>query len=134
MELLTLVCGGGAGAALMQLYTLKASRKRAEADARRTEAEAEKQKFGVHKDAFDTLYSQLTHCLEDYSRIADDYRNFREKYRKYEEEMQQRIREKCEELAGMKSQIQYLKGLRCYNMTCQDRIKVNPDKTAQPEN
>lgn len=36
--------------------------------------------------------------------------------------------DKCAQLAEMKAQLRYLKGLRCYNTECPYRVKNNPDK------
>lgn len=41
----------------------------------------------------------------------------------------QAISNKCNEIASLKSQVTYLKGLRCYNSVCSQRIKINPDKS-----
>lgn len=38
------------------------------------------------------------------------------------------IADKCTEIASLKSKVTYLKGIRCYNFTCANRIKENPDK------
>ena len=31
-------------------------------------------------------------------------------------------------IAGIKSKIAYLNGIRCYDFTCPKRIRINPDK------
>ena len=46
-------------------------------------------------------------------------------------EKSQAISAKCNEVASLKSKVTYLKGIRCYNFTCKNRIMVNPDKTEE---
>jgi hypothetical protein len=46
-------------------------------------------------------------------------------------EKSQAIAAKCTEIATLKSQIAYLKGIRCYRFDCPNRIKTNPDKSEE---
>ena len=127
-EIISLVCGGGAGAVAMQLYTARVNKRKLEAEAEQAKAEALRKKQENKQDAFDAMYQELNKCLNDYSAIAEEYRSFRDKARKYEEEIQNRINDKCVELASLKSQITYLKGIRCYNTVCPNRIRQSDIK------
>lgn len=127
------VVGGGLGAFCMQLYTARTEKKRKEMEVEEACTDIEKKKQDNKHDAFETVYRELNKCLEDYNTLSENYREHREKTRKYEEAVQEQIREKCNELAALKSKIIYLKGIRCYNTLCPNRIKVNPDKHAVPD-
>jgi hypothetical protein len=37
------------------------------------------------------------------------------------------ISAKCNEIAELKSKVAYLNGIKCYNFTCEHRIKNNPN-------
>lgn len=128
-EIIGIIAGGGLGAFLMQVYTAKVNKAKLIKEVEDTHVEIERKKQDNHQDAFDSMYQQLNRCMEDYTALSDAYRDHREKSRQYEESVQAQIHEKCNELASMKAKIIYLKGIRCYNTLCQNRIKVNPDKS-----
>lgn len=113
----------------MQLYNASVNKKKLKAEAAAAQADAEKKNLENKQDAFDSLYQQLNKCMSDYTAISEEYRQYVEKARKKEESIQEQIHQKCMELADMKSQITYLKGIRCYNMTCEYRVRANPDKS-----
>jgi ribosomal protein L16 Arg81 hydroxylase len=129
-DLLTLVLSGGLGALIMQFYMAKVNKRKAQAEAEAAKVDAEQKKQDLHQDAFDTMYSELNKCMADYTTLSEEYREYRNKAREHEEVFQAKVASKCEELASLKSQINYLKGLRCYNTLCPSRIKLNPDKKA----
>lgn len=136
MQFLGLLFGGGIGAGIMQLYTAKANKQKLAAEAQGAQAETERKRQDNMQDAFDTMYQELNQCMKDYSAISEEYREHREKMRKYEESIQEQIRSKCVELAELKSKVTYLKGIRCYNTLCPNRIRTNPDRqdaATQPE-
>lgn len=112
----------------MQLYTARTEKKRKEMEVEEACTDIERKKQDNKQDAFETLYGELNKCLEDYTQLSESYREHREKTRKYEEAVQDQIRTKCNELAAMKSKIIYLKGIRCYNTLCPNRVRTNPDK------
>lgn len=114
----------------MQLYTAKENKRKIAAEVADAHAEIERKKQDTKQDAFDTMYQELNKCMEDYTTLSEKYREHREKTRKYEESVQEQIRDKCSELATMKAKIIYLKGLRCYNTLCPNRVRTNPDDSA----
>lgn len=120
--------GGGAGAALMQLYTAKLNKKQLAANVEDTLADVSRKKQDNLQDAFDTMYQQLSQCMRDYTSLSEEYREHREKMRVYEESVQEQIHDKCIKLAELRSKVTYLKGIRCYNTTCPNRVNVNPDR------
>lgn len=130
-EILGVVFGGSLGAILMQLYTAKINKEKLKKEVEEAEAEIERKRLETKQDAFDTVYAQLTKCLNDYNTISDEYHAHREKVRKYEEAVQEKIRRKCDELAELKAKVTYFRGLRCYNTICPNRVRTNPDKNHQ---
>ena len=71
--------------------------------------------------------------MKDYHELESDFRrqikDLREQMDKIMFENSQAISAKCNEIAALKSQVTYLKGLRCYNFTCTHRLRINPDKS-----
>ncbi len=127
-DVISLLFGGGVGVAAMQIYTARVNKKKLSAEAEDAQVDVDHKKLTTKYDAFDTLYQQLNKCISDYAAISEEYREHREKTRKYEESVQEQIHNKCLELATLKSKVTYLKGIRCYDFTCKNRIKTNPDK------
>ncbi len=127
-DVLSLLFGGGIGAVLMQFYTAKVNKSKLVAETEDTLTEVARKRQDNLQDAFDTMYQELNQCMKDYTTISEEYREHREKMRKYEESVQEQIRDKCIELAELKSKITYLKGIRCYNATCPHRVRTNSDR------
>lgn len=134
VELIGVIIGGGLGALIMQLYTARENKKKIVAEIEESQAETDRKKQDTKQDAFDTMYIELNKCMADYTALSEEYREHRERVRKYEDSMQEQIHEKCIELAQMKAKLTYLKGIRCYNIDCPNRIKVNPDKHSEIPN
>lgn len=132
-DILSLLFGGGIGAVLMQLYTARVNKSKLIAETEDTMTEVARKKQDNLQDAFDTMYQELNQCMKDYTAISEEYREHREKMRKYEESVQEQIRNKCVELAELKSKITYLKGIRCYNTLCVHRVRINPDRQTSAE-
>lgn len=129
IEILSIVIGsGGISSFLTWLYKRNADKRKAEAEAAQSEHLAESMKNANSKDKFESMYVQITKMMQDYNNLSDDYRNYRQGAVVKERNFQKKVDDKCQELAALKSQVQYLKGLRCYNTTCPHRIKTNPEK------
>jgi len=63
--------------------------------------------------------------IEDYNELSDDYRKYREDALEKERAFINKVSKNCEQLAALKSEVAYLKGLSCYNTECPYRIKTN---------
>lgn len=63
---------------------------------------------------------------KDYGDLSDQFREYRKTARSIEDEFDAKLRERNNELAYMKDEIDYLKRLRCYDLGCQKRIKNKP--------
>ena len=123
-----LLGGGGIGSFITCAFHFKAEKRIKEAEARQSEQTAESMATANDRDKFESMYVQITKMMQDYNNLSDDYRNYRQGATVKERNFQKKVDEKCQELAALKSQVQYLKGLRCYNTTCPHRIKTNPEK------
>lgn len=129
LEILGIVVGsGGIGSFVTWLVQLKAEKRLKEAEAAQSESTAESMNIANKKDKFEAMYVQITKMMHDYNELSDDYRAYRQVATVKERNFQKKVDDKCQELAALKSQIQYLKGLRCYDTTCPNRIKTNPEK------
>ena len=123
-----LLGGGGIGSFITWAFHFKSEKRIKEAEAEQSEHTAESIAPANTKDKFESMYIQITKMMQDYNNLSDDYRHYRQGAIVKERNFQKKIDDKCQELAALKSQVQYLKGLRCYNTTCPHRIKTNPEK------
>ena len=123
-----LLGGGGIGSLITWIFQFKSENRIKKAEAKQSEQTAESMVTANDRDKFESMYIQITKMMQDYNNLSDDYRNYRQGAIVKERNFQKKVDEKCQELAALKSQVQYLKGLRCYNTTCPHRIKTNPEK------
>ena len=123
-----LLGGGGIGSLVTWAFQFKSEKRIKEAEAKQSEKTVESMATANDRDKFESMYVQITKMMQDYNNLSDDYRNYRQGATVKERNFQKKVDEKCQELAALKSQVQYLKGLRCYNTTCSHRIKTNPEK------
>ena len=123
-----LLGGGGIGSFVTWAFQLKSEKRIKEAEAKQSEQTVESMATANDRDKFESMYVQITKMMQDYNNLSDDYRSYRQVATVKERNFQKKVDEKCQELAALKSQVQYLKGLRCYNTTCPHRIKTNPEK------
>ena len=123
-----LLGGGGIGSLVTWAFQFKSEKRIREAEAKQSEKTVESMTTANDRDKFESMYVQITKMMQDYNNLSDDYRSYRQVATVKERNFQKKVDEKCQELAALKSQVQYLKGLRCYNTTCTHRIKTNPEK------
>ena len=123
-----LLGGGGIGSLVTWAFHFKSEKRIKEAEAKQSEQTVESMATANDRDKFESMYVQITKMMQDYNNLSDDYRNYRQGATVKERNFQKKVDEKCQELAALKSQVQYLKGLRCYNTTCSHRMKTNPEK------
>lgn len=123
-----LLGGGGIGSLVTWAFQFKSEKRIKEAEAQQSEKTVESMATANDRDKFESMYVQITKMMQDYNNLSDDYRSYRQVATVKERNFQKKVDEKCQELAALKSQVQYLKGLRCYNTTCSHRIKTNPEK------
>lgn len=126
---LAIISSGGLGAAITYIFTFKAKKLQAEAEAESTEIEVEHRKQDLKQDQYDFLQKTCDKYIKDYHTLENDFRKqlqvLRDEIDKVSLEKSKAISDKCTEIAELKSKVTYLKGIRCYNFTCQHRIKTN---------
>lgn len=129
LETLGIVLGsGGIGSLVTWAINFKANKKLKNEEVAQSVKVTESMTNANNKDKFESMYVQITKMMQDYNDLSDDYRTYRQGAIVKERNFQKKIDDKCQELAALRSQVQYLKGLRCYNTTCPNRIKTNPEK------
>lgn len=132
-QILHLIGGGSVGAIITYLFTFKSKVKREKAEAEILTVKSEHDRTDLQEDQFEFLQNKLDKYIRDYHELEETFRNkmrqLRDSIDNVAKENSLVISEKCNEIAALKSEITYLKGIRCYNFTCDKRIKVNPDKT-----
>ena len=130
--LLAILGSGGVGAAITYLLTFKSKAAIAKADATIAQTKAEHETLDLRQDRYDYLQETLDKYMRDYYALDERFRTEMNQVRDLISNITQNnaktISEKCNEIAALKSQVAYLKGLRCYRSVCEQRIKDNPDK------
>lgn len=130
---LTIVGSGGVGAVITYLLTINSKRKQENAKAEDAEVEVAQKKENLHQDQYEYLQKTCDKYIKDYHELEGDFRKqmleIRDQMDNLIMEKSKLISDKCNEIAELKSKVTYLKGIRCYNFTCPQRIKENPDKT-----
>lgn len=128
---LAVISSGGIGAAITYIFTFKAKKLQAEAEAESTEIEVEHKKQDLKQDQYDFLQKTCDKYIKDYHILENDFRKqlqvLRDEIDKVSLEKSKAISDKCTEIAELKSKVTYLKGICCYNFTCQHRIKTNQE-------
>lgn len=133
--LLAVIGSGGIGAVLTYVCTFKSKKKQIEAEAEQQVIKVQHDKQDLKQDQYDYLQKTCDKYIKDYHELEGDFRKqiqeLREQMDKIMLEKSQAISAKCNEIASLKSKVTYLKGIRCYNFTCQNRIINNPDKSIE---
>ena len=126
---LAIISSGSLGAAITYILTFKSKRIQAMAEAESTEVEVEHKKQDLKQDQYDFLQKTCDKYIKDYHTLENDFRKqlqtLRDEIDKISLEKSKAISDKCNEIAELKSKVTFLQGIRCYNFTCQHRIKNN---------
>lgn len=132
---LAVIGSGGIGAVVTYICTFKSKKKQVEAEAESSMVDVEQRKTDLKQDQYDYLQKTCDKYIKDYHELEGGFRKqiqeLREQMDKLMLEKSQAISAKCNEVASLKSKVTYLKGIRCYNFTCKNRIMINPDKTEE---
>lgn len=125
---LPVIASGGLGSAITYLCTFKSRKKLGE-------LEVSKKSKEFHQSEVDYLQNTLDKYIRDYHEMEGNFRKSITDLRNQLDDLMVKnstiIQEKCNEISALKSKVIYLKGIRCYNFTCPQRIKNNPDKTTE---
>ena len=128
---LAIISSGSLGAAITYVLTFKSKRIQAMAEAESTEVEVEHKKQDLKQDQYDFLQKTCDKYIKDYHTLENDFRKqlqtLRDEIDKISLEKSKAISDKCSEIAELKSKVTFLQGIRCYNFTCQNRIKNNTE-------
>lgn len=125
---LATVGGGGLGAVITYLGTYKSKQRIERELANQAEIMTEDNHGKMERDRFEAMYKQITEMAQDYNDLSDQFREYRKTARSIELEFDEKLRQKSHDLAVLKDEIHYLKGLRCYDLNCPNRIKTNSEK------
>ena len=128
---LAIISSGSLGAAITYILTFKSKRIQAMAEAESTEVEVEHKRQDLKQDQYDFLQKTCDKYIKDYHTLENDFRKqlqtLRDEIDKISLEKSKAISDKCNEIAELKSKVTFLQGIRCYNFTCQNRIKNNTE-------
>lgn len=131
--ILSVVAGGGVGAAITYFATFKSNKRKAAADATVHEETAEQahieteNKIGImERDRYEAMYSQINKMMQDYNDLSDEFREFRKHAAEQERKFIRKAQDRYSQLAELKAEINQLKKYSCYDKECPNRIKDNP--------
>lgn len=131
--ILSVIGGGGIGAALTYFATFRSNRRKAAAEATVHEENAEQahieteNKIGVmERDRYEAMYSQINKMMQDYNDLSDEFREFRKDAAEQERKFIRKAQDRYSQLAELKAEIKQLKRYSCYDKECPHRIKDNP--------
>lgn len=130
---LSVLGGGGIGAALTYFATFRSNKRKAAAEATVQEESAEQarveteNKIGVmERDRYEAMYSQINKMMQDYNDLSDEFREFRKDATEQERKFIRKAQDRYSQLAELKAEIKQLKKYSCYDKECPHRIKDNP--------
>ena len=133
--ILTIIGSGGIGAAITYISTFKYKKQQVKIETELSETQLKQAQLDLSQDKCDYLQQTCDKYIRDYHQLEQDFRNqgreLQEVIANLTRENSQKIAEKCNEIAALKSKVTYLNGLRCYDSTCPKRIKTNPDKSEE---
>lgn len=137
--ILSVVAGGGIGAAITYFATFRSNKRKAAAEATVQEESAEQahveteNKIGImERDRYEAMYSQINKMMQDYNDLSDEFREFRKDAAEQERKFIRKAQDRYSQLAELKAEIKQLKRYSCYDKECPNRIKDNP--TNKPKN
>ena len=131
--ILSVVAGGGIGAAITYLATFKSNKRKAVAEADQQEEiaiqshiESENKMETMERDRYEAMYSQINKMMQDYNDLSDEFREFRKDAAEQERKFIRKAQDRYSQLAELKAEIKQLKRYSCYDKECPHRIKDNP--------
>lgn len=120
-EILAIAVALLSGLNIFQLIFWRTQRDKLRAEADALTTDAHRKEIDLQQDQYDYLLEKLNTFQEQYFLLS----------KKMQDEMQAHINainEKCDEIAVLKSQVVYLKGLRCYRSDCSIRLAISSKK------
>lgn len=131
--ILSVVAGGGIGAAITYFATFKSNKRKAVAEADQQEEiaiqshiESENKMETMERDRYEAMYSQINKMMQDYNDLSDEFREFRKDAAEQERKFIRKAQDRYSQLAELKAEIKQLKRYSCYDKECPHRIKDNP--------
>ena len=110
-----------------QIFYMKSYKKKKNAEADKAELDVSIKKYKFQDEQFQSILVRLGRYQEDYYKLQDTMRKDRDEHEKKYREYNDQIHANCIEIAQLKSKIVYLKDLRCYDSTCNHRMRNNPE-------
>lgn len=133
--ILAVVGSGGIGAIITYIFTFKSKQKLARVEADSAEIDMEQKKNELYHDQYQYLQELCDKYLKDYHELQETFKtqisDMRNQLDSILLEKSNIISHKCVEIAELKSKVTYLNGIRCYNFTCPNRVKDNPEKIVE---
>ena len=111
-----------------QIFYMKSYKKKKNAEADKAELDVSIKKYKFQDEQFQSILVRLGRYQEDYYKLQDTMRKDRDEHEKKYREYNDQIHANCIEIAQLKSKIVYLKDLRCYDSSCNHRMRNNPEK------
>lgn len=110
--ILSVVAGGGIGAAITYLATFKSNKRKAVAEADQQEEiaiqshiESENKMETMERDRYEAMYSQINKMMQDYNDLSDEFREFRKDAAEQERKFIRKAQDRYSQLAELKAEI-----------------------------
>ena len=116
-----------AGCNVLQFVFWRQTKQKTQAEADGATVDVQQKIKDLHTDAYEDLVERL-------NKYQNDYFDLGEKVQQMSREFTEKITSKCNEIAELKSQVIYFKGLRCYKSDCSLRIGKNPKDKQEEQN
>lgn len=130
--ILAVISSGSIGAAITYIFTFSSKKKEIEAQTESKIVDVQQKKWDLKQDQYDYFQKTCDKYIKDYHELEKNFRqqvqDLRDQTDKIMLEKSKEISNKCNEIMTLKQKINYLKGLQCFDFSCQKRLKVNPNK------
>lgn len=134
MDTLHLILTGiFAGTNIWQFIHFKIQKEKLRAEADKLKAQADEEKVNAKHKGLDLMQDQADYLIEKLNAVQSDYVALQKQMRDEMTSHLTAINAKCNEIAQLKSQVIYFKGLRCYKSDCSCRISQNPKDNENKE-
>ena len=128
-----IITGVFAGTNIWQFIHWKIQEDKMKAEVDKLRAEADEEKFKAKHKGLDLMQDQADNLIDKLNAVQSDYVALQKQMRDEMTNHLTAINTKCNEIAQLKSQVIYFKGLRCYKSDCSCRISQNPKDNENKE-
>ena len=121
-----LLGGGGLGALILELLTIRSKKRQSNAEATQTEDSVHFMRDEHFKESYTFLEERLQVINEAYSKLQDSCLRDTEEYNQKMHDAQNEILKNKRDLSNLLVELNYYRGLCCSDLQCPNRIQCKP--------